>query len=436
MMLALGQEPARRTARTSVFDELESEVQCYARSFPVVFDRAEGARLYDRDGRCYLDFLSGAGSLNYGHNEPRLRRALVAYVERGGITHSLDLHTGAKEEFLEAFAECILRPRHLQYVVQFTGPTGTNAVEAAIKVARRVTGRTNVIAFTNGFHGVTLGALGATGNSHHRDAAGIPLSGVTRMPFDGYLGPDMDTIAYLERMLDDRSSGVDAPAAAIVETVQGEGGLNVASPEWLRRLAAVCRARGILLIVDDIQAGCGRTGTFFSFESAGIRPDVVTLSKSLSGYGLPFAVTLLRPEIDAWKPGEHNGTFRGNNHAFVTAAAALRIYWRNDHLARAVRMKGRIVASRLGAIAHRHAGVGLRVRGRGLMIGLDCCEGARAEAVARAAFERGLVIETGGSEGQVLKCFCPLTISVDELHRGLDILDGAVAEVLSDAAGG
>jgi len=433
MTLALDQRSAREADHTTIFDEFESEVQCYARSFPVVFDRAEGCWLYDRAGRRYLDFLAGAGSLNYGHNDPRLRGALIAHIERAGITHSLDMHTSAKEEFLETFAECILRPRHLRYMVQFTGPTGTNAIEAAIKIARRVTGRTNVLAFTNGFHGVTLGALGATGNAHHREAAGIPLTGFTRMPFDGYFGPEVDTIAYMERMLGDRSSGIDAPAAVIVETVQGEGGLNVASEGWLRRLAALCRIHGMLLIVDDVQAGCGRTGTFFSFESAGITPDIVTLSKSLSGYGLPFALTLIRPEIDQWKPGEHNGTFRGNNHAFVTATAAIRTYWRNDHLSRGVRMKGRIVASRLGAIAHRYPAVGLRVRGRGLMIGLDCGDGALAGAVSRAAFDRGLVIETAGADGQVVKCFCPLTISVDELHQGLDILDEAFAAVLPDA---
>lgn len=417
-----------------IFDERESEVQCYARSFPVVFDRAEGCHVYDRSGRRYLDFLAGAGSLNYGHNEPRLRRALVEYIERAGIAHSLDLHTAAKEEFLTAFTEYVLRPRGLPYVVQFTGPTGTNAVEAALKIARRVTGRTNVITFTNGFHGVSLGALAATGNRHHRDAAGLPLVGTTTMPFDGYFGPEVDTIRYLERLLGDPSSGIDAPAAVLVETVQGEGGLNVASPRWLRRLAEVCRASGALLIVDDIQAGCGRTGRFFSFEGMGVTPDIVTLSKSLSGYGLPLAVTLLRPELDQWEPGEHNGTFRGNNHAFVTAAAALRHYWRDDHFARSVRVKGHVAAERLGEIASRFEAAGLRVRGRGLMVGLDCRKGEVASAIAQAAFARGLVIETSGPDGQVVKCLCPLVIGPEDLHHGLDVLGDAVAEVLAARA--
>jgi len=416
---------------SAIFDDFESEVQSYARSFPVVFDRADGAELFDRSGRRYLDFLAGAGSLNYGHNEPRLRRALIEYSERAGIAHSLDLHTVAKEEFLTEFAERVLRPRDLPYVVQFTGPTGTNAVEAALKIARRVTGRTNVITFTNGFHGVSLGALAATGNRHHRDAAGISLSGTTPLPYDGYFGPDVDTMEYVERMLGDRSSGVDTPAAVLVETVQGEGGLNAASTAWLRRLSEVCHAYEALLIVDDIQAGCGRTGTFFSFEGMGFTPDIVTLSKSLSGFGLPFAVTLLRPEIDQWEPGEHNGTFRGNNHAFVTAAAAIRNYWRDDRLSQAVRGKSRLVQTRLEGIVDRFDGLGLGVRGRGLMIGLDCRRGDVAQAITRAAFRRGLVIETSGPESQVVKCLCPLVIPVEQLEEGLDVLEAAAEEVLS-----
>ncbi len=286
-----------------VFEEVESEVQSYARAFPRVFNRAKGEFLYDEDGKEYLDFLAGAGTLNYGHNNPLFKRALLEYIESDGITHGLDLHTRAKGEFLETFNEKILKPRGLNYVVQFTGPTGTNAVEAALKLARNLTGRENVISFTNGFHGVSLGALAATGNSHHRGASGVSLGGTTRMPYDGYLGEDIDTTAYLDKVLSDSSSGVDMPAAVIVETVQGEGGINAASFDWLRNLEKVCRKHDMLLIVDDIQAGCGRTGTYFSFEEIGIKPDIVTLSKSLGGYGLPFAVVLIKPDTDQLEAG-------------------------------------------------------------------------------------------------------------------------------------
>jgi len=324
-----------------IFDEIESEVQSYARSFPRVFNRAKKEFLYDLEGIEYLDFLAGAGTLNYGHNNDLFKKPLLEYIENDGISHGLDLHTKAKGEFLEAFSEKILKPRKLNYVVQFTGPTGTNAVEAALKLARNITGRENVVSFTNGFHGVSLGALATTGNSHHRGAAGVNLPGSSRMPYDKYLGENFDTTTYLDKVLSDSSSGIDKPAAVIVETVQGEGGINVASIEWLRNLDAVCKKHEVFLIVDDIQSGCGRTGDFFSFEEAGIYPDIVTMSKSLSGYGLPFAVVLIKPELDIWRPGEHNGTFRGNSMAFVTAKAAIDHYWSDDKFSKEIKRKGK-----------------------------------------------------------------------------------------------
>ncbi len=414
----------------SIFAHLESEVRSYARTFPCVIDRALGAELWTVDGRRYLDFLAGAGSLNYGHNNPRLKKALVEHIERDGITLSLDLHTTAKERFLEALSEIILVPRGLDYVVQFTGPTGTNAVEAALKLARKATGRTNVISFTNGFHGVSMGALAATGNSYNRGGAGMPLFGTTVMPYDGYFGPEVDTVAYIERLISDPSSGVDHPAAMIVETVQGEGGLNVASSGWLRRMAALCRAKGILLIVDDIQAGCGRTGSFFSFEPAGITPDIVTLSKSLSGYGLPFAIVLIRPDLDVWKPGEHNGTFRGNNHAFVTATAALEHYWRTSDFADTIERTGIAVGQQLQELVDRFSPDLVEARGRGMMRGIRCADPKRAAAVTARAFERGLIIERSGPEDEVIKCLAPLTIHRNELMEGLGILELAIAEEL------
>lgn len=416
----------------SIFDEVESNVQSYARSFPSVFDHASGAELWDVKGRRYLDFLAGAGSLNYGHNHPVLKRALIEYIGHDSITHSLDLHTAAKERFLRAMRDIVLEPRNLDYVVQFTGPTGTNAVEAALKIARKVTGRSNVICFTNGFHGVSLGALAATANRHHRGAAGVPLYGTAVMPFDGYFG-DADTMEYLDRMLADPSSGIDHPAAIIVETVQGEGGLNAASSDWLRHLQTLCHENDILLIVDDIQAGCGRTGTFFSFESTGLKPDIVTLSKSLSGYGLPLAVVLIRRALDCWKPGEHNGTFRGNNHAFVTATAALEHFWRRDEFAHEVRVKGDRLGQRLQALVQRFFPHLVEVRGRGMMRGVRCANPKRAAAITAAAFEDGLIIERSGPRDEVIKCLMPLTIRDAEMEEGLEILEGALIDEFSDS---
>ena len=215
-----------------IFEEIESEVQSYARSFPRVFNRAQGEYLYDLEGNQYLDFLAGAGTLNYGHNNPVLRKALLNYIESDGITHGLDLHTKAKGEFLKTFNEKILKPRNMDYMVQFTGPTGANAVEAAMKLARTIKKRQTIINFTNGYHGVTMGALAATGNQHHRGAAGTLLTGIDTLPYDGYMGDDIDTSAYLDKVLTDSSSGIDHPAAIIVETVQGEGGITAASFDW------------------------------------------------------------------------------------------------------------------------------------------------------------------------------------------------------------
>ncbi|RCK42888.1 diaminobutyrate--2-oxoglutarate transaminase [Thalassospira xiamenensis] len=414
----------------TIFDRLESEVQSYARSFPVTFEKAEGAWLTDTDGKRYLDFLAGAGSLNYGHNHPVLQEKLIDYIKSNGITHGLDMHTKAKAAFLNAMESKVLKPRNMDYKIQFTGPTGTNAVEAALKLARRVKGRETVISFTNGFHGVTLGALAITGNEHHRGAAGVSLDNAVAVPFDGYMGDGADTTEYLDRVLGDNSSGIALPAAIIVETVQGEGGLNAADFDWLRKLEQVCRKHDILLIVDDIQAGCGRTGTFFSFEPAGIKPDMVTLSKSLSAYGLPLAVVLIKPEYDVWHPGEHNGTFRGNNHAFVTAAAALDHFWSDDKFASDIRDKADFLGKRLEQIAERYGDGKIYRKGRGLMQGICFESGEVASKVTKECFAHNLVIETSGPEDEVVKCLVPLIISKEDLAHGLDILEMATAKAM------
>ncbi len=414
-----------------IIERLESEVRTYSRSFPTTFDRAEGATLYDRAGRGYLDFFAGAGALNYGHNHPLLRDQLISYVTRGGVVHSLDMATEAKCGFLNMLEQRILRPRDLRYKVMFPGPTGTNAVESALKLARKVTGRTQVVSFTNAFHGMTLGALATTGNARKRSGAGVPLTHVTRAPFDGYLGPDIDTVTHLRALLADSSSGVDAPAAILLETIQAEGGVNVASESWLHAIAELARDVGALLIVDDIQVGCGRTGAFFSFEEAGIVPDVICLSKSLSGFGLPFAITLMKAELDVWAPGEHNGTFRGNNLAFVTAAAAIQHFWSDDHFASEVEHKASIARTRLTRLADTHGG---EVRGRGLILGLAFEEANLARLTSQHAFDLGLIIETAGADDQVVKLLPPLTIEVDELIRGLELLDEAVTRAARNDA--
>lgn len=414
-----------------IFDRMESEVRGYVRSFPVVFNQAKGSVLTDESGKEYIDFFSGAGTLNYGHNNPILKKKLIEYLNTDGVVHGLDMATSAKRYFMETFERVLLTPRNMKYILQFTGPTGTNAVEAALKLARQVKGRSNVVSFTHGFHGVSGGSLAVTANEKFRDAAGVSLHNTAFMPFDGYIGPDVDTIAYFERMLEDPSSGLDLPAAVIVETVQGEGGVNVASWRWIRELEKLCRKFDMLLIVDDIQVGCGRTGTFFSFEAAGIKPDIITLSKSLSGFGLPMSLVLIKPELDVWKPGQHSGTFRGNNLAFVTAAQALDSYWSDDGFEKETRRKERIVRDWLENLVHSFPEAGFSVRGRGLIQGLVSEEKPElANKIAKQAFEYGLVIETSGAQDEVLKVLPALTIEDAQLTHGLELIERSVAEVL------
>jgi diaminobutyrate-2-oxoglutarate transaminase len=400
---------------TEIFEMRESAARSYCRLWPAVFDRAVGSSVFDESGARYLDFFAGAGALNYGHNDPDMKRALVDYLSRDGVAHSLDMYTTAKREFLTAFDEIILRPRGLDYRIQFAGPAGANAVEAALKLARKVTNRSGVISFTNSFHGVTLGALSVTGNSHHRGGAGLPLTHVTPMPFDQYLEGAKPDVRLLEQLVEDSGSGLGVPAAVIVETVQGEGGVRVARPEWLQALSEFCTRHDIVLIVDDIQMGCGRTGPFFSFERASIRPDIVCLSKSISGFGLPLALTLIRSDLDIWKPGEHNGTFRGVNAAFVTGAAALRGYWRDAALESSTLAKGDRVRAALGELEGSVVAASLRHRGVGLANGLVFEQAGLAGKVSRAAFERGLLVETAGPRDEVVKLLPPLTISDSEL---------------------
>jgi diaminobutyrate-2-oxoglutarate transaminase len=409
-----------------VFEEWESEVRGYIRLFPTTFDTARGSLLIDEDGSEYIDFFAGAGTLNYGHNNPLLKQAILDYIERDGIIHALDLATRAKREFIETFRDLILNPRGLRYKLQFTGPTGANATEAAIKVARLATGRRNVIAFTRGYHGLSLGALATTAARQYRSAAGVSLGDVTFAPYEGYFGPDIDTIELLARQLEDPSSGVDRPAAVIVESIQGEGGVNIASPDWLRRLAALATQHEIPLIVDDIQAGCGRSGDFFSFEESGIRPDLVVLSKSLSGYGLPMSLVLISPELDVWEPGGHTGTFRGNNLAFVGGTAALRTYWADEVFSAETTRKGELLQSRLAAIAERHPGH-LVERGRGLFRGLaSLTDPDFAARVSAEAFERGVIIETAGAYSEVVKFLPPLTTDDETLLRGIEVVEAAI----------
>ncbi len=409
----------------------ESEVRGYSRSFPKTFVSANGALVRDDEGNQYIDFLAGAGSLNYGHNNPFLKTKLLEYLEKDGLTHGLDLATPAKEEFLEVFQDIILRPRNLEYKIQFTGPTGTNTVEAAIKLAQLYTGRTNVISFTNAYHGHTKGSLRLTANQHYRQGFENELNqNSTFMPFYGYVDGDFDSLSYLDKMLTDKGSGMDLPAAVILETVQGEGGVNVAPIGWLKRLRAITEKHGILLIIDDIQVGCGRTGKFFSFEHAGIKPDLVTLSKSLSGFGLPMSILLINPKVDVWKPGHHTGTFRGNNLAFVTAAQAINRYWGDGSFEKEISVRAKKIWNRLDDLYAEYTDQILDVRGKGMIVGVEFKSAELANKISKNAFKSGLIIESCGAEDNILKFLPPLNIDIEQLNHGLNIFEKSIQEVL------
>ena len=415
-----------------IFENFESEVRGYIRSFPTIFKSSKDSILTDEQGMDYIDFFAGAGTLNYGHNNEHVSKALIEYLQNDGVVHGLDMATTAKKEFIQTFQNTILKPRNLDYKLQFTGPTGTNAVETALKLARLVKGRSNVVAFTNGYHGLSQGSLAVTGNNEYRDESYISRSNATFMPFDGYFG-NFNTLEYFRKFLSDSSSGVDTPAAVIVETIQGEGGINVCSAKWLQELESICREWDILLIIDDIQVGNGRSGEFFSFEFAGINPDIVTLSKSIGG-GLPMALLLFKPDLDQWKPGEHTGTFRGNNLAFVAAKTTIEKYWENDDLTNAVKYKERILKESLNNLASKYKDTyDIEVRGRGLAYGFEIKNDINmAGELSTKCFDEKLIVETCGSEGQVVKFLPPLLIDEETLKEGLVRFHRAFDELVEE----
>lgn len=414
-----------------VFEQNESTVRYYCRKVPNLFVSARGALMKDAEGAEFIDFMSACGSLNYGHNHPRLKSAAIDYLSQDGPIAGLDFHTMAKLRFVETFRKTVLGPRGLDYKLQFPGPTGANCVEAALKLARKATGRSTVVAFTNAFHGMSAGALSVTGSSNLR--SGQPLAGaVHRLPFEGYRGAGIEELERFETMAMDPSGGIDPVAAIIVETVQGEGGLNVASDHWLRALSAIARRLGALLIVDDIQAGCGRTGAFFSFERARIKPDMVCLAKSIGGMGLPMSLLLLNAEKDVWRPGEHNGTFRGNALAFITGTEALAL-WEDGSMAVAS-VNAEILSGWCAFMAERSSGA-LKQKGIGMMRGLEFDEPGMAEACASLARGNRVLVECCGPRDEVLKIMPPLNIEPNLLREGLARVADAVKKAFDAPIG-
>lgn len=415
---------------TEIFEELESNVRSYCRKYPTVFSKALNAELFSEDGTRYIDFLSVAGSMNYGHNNPEIKKEILSYLSDDTIINALDMYTEAKREFLDVLNRKILAPRNLRYKILCAGPTGTNAVEAALKLARKNTKRTEVIAFSGAFHGMTLGSLALTTDKTSRNGAGVPLGHVTFAPYDGT--PNIDSLSYFQWLLSDDHSGVGKPAAIVLETIQAEGGINVASVEWLKAIRNICTEQDILLIVDDIQVGNGRAGTFFSFERAGIVPDFVVLSKSISGFGLPMSLLLIRPDLDIFIPAEHNGTFRGNQLSFVGGTAAIN-YFTKHKLDEIVQQKAVIVENfikdNILPLDSR-----LSYRGLGLIWGIDfsAIDSALALKAVHHGFDNHIIMEVAGRKDCVLKLMPPLTIENSMLREGLEVVKKSIAQALEE----
>lgn len=423
-------------ASTAIFEDWESNLRSYCRSYPTVFKSASNARQVDENGKSYIDFFAGAGVLNFGHNDERMKRAVIEYIEGDGVVHSLDMHTSAKAAFMQKFVDTILKPRNMDYRLQFMGPTGTNAVETALKLARRVTGRTEVVAFTHAFHGMTLGSLALTANNYFRNAAGVTLGDVSHVPFGCEvtckgceLGCGPGSLERLRKLYEDTSSGVNPPAAFVVETIQAEGGVNVASAEWLQAVQQLARDVDALFIVDDIQVGCGRTGSYFSFEGMDLDPDIITLAKGIGGWGTPLAMNLVKPEYDKhWQPGEHTGTFRGQNLSFVAGREALG-YFDDDTLMNEVKRKTGVMRERAEAIRDAHPNRQYQVKGRGMIQAIDTGDAEIAKKVVASCFDAGLLVSACGVSGRVIKLIPPLTIPDEDLNEAMDILARAFDEV-------
>ncbi|MDX6310956.1 MAG: diaminobutyrate-2-oxoglutarate transaminase [Streptomyces sp.] len=431
----------------------ESGARTYARSLPVVPVRARGMTIEGADGRRYLDCLSGAGTLALGHNHPVVLEAIREVLDSGAPLHVLDLATPVKDAFTTALFETLPRELAERGRVQFCGPAGTDAVEAAIKLVRTATGRSGMLAFSGAYHGMTAAALAATGDTAVRGAAGEAAGAlVTRLPYPydyrcpfgvgGDRGADLGA-RLTANLLDDPKGGIQPPAGMILEPVQGEGGVIPAPDFWLRRMRAITAARGIPLIADEVQTGVGRTGAFWAVEHSGIVPDVMVLSKAVGG-SLPLAVIVYREELDTWRPGAHAGTFRGNQLAMAAGAATLP-YVREQGLAGRAALLGDRMLARLRGLAAHHPCVG-DVRGRGLMLGLELVDTAGepddhgslpaaprlAAAVHREALHRGLIVELGGRHAAVIRLLPPLTITDEQSEAVLDRLADAIAAAERD----
>jgi len=421
-------------------EQRESNARTYPRHLPFAVAQAAGSFIRDLDGNVFIDFLAGAGVLSLGHNHPELVE--VATAQMSVFTHGLDMPSPAKDAFTEAQLSMLPAGMADHVKIQFCGPTGANAVDAAIKLTKTATGRGDILAFSGGFHGSTHAAMALTGNLAQKRPIANPMPGVHFLPYPADTpsagAPDgvdpsaweASCLALFERALTDPNGGIPLPAAVIMELVQGEGGVNPASVAFTRAVRELTRQLGVPLIVDEVQTGAGRTGTWFAFEQYDIEPDVVVASKALSGMGLPVAIVIYHRDLDVWAPGAHTGTFRGNQLAFAAGVKTVEIFHR-DRILDNVRARGEQVRARLGALDSLPTV--REVRGRGLMWGIELTAhsdgrgaGQLAEQVQAGALRDGLILELGGRNDRVVRMLPPLNVTEQVMDTALDILVHAI----------
>ncbi|MFB2539025.1 MULTISPECIES: diaminobutyrate--2-oxoglutarate transaminase [unclassified Acinetobacter] len=431
---------------------MESNVRSYPRKLPLAIAKAQGCWVTDVEGNQYLDFLAGAGTLALGHNHPAVIQAIQDVLASGLPLHTLDLTTPLKDAFSEELLSFFPKDK---YVLQFTSPAGTDANEAAIKLAKTYTGRGNVIAFSGGYHGMTHGALALTGNLSAKNAVQNLMAGVQFLPYPheyrcplglgGEAGVDALTYQF-ETFINDVESGVVKPAAVILEAIQGEGGVVPAPIKWLQKIREVTAKHDIVLIVDEVQAGFCRSGKMFAYEHAGIEPDIVVMSKAVGG-SLPLAVLAIKKEFDAWQPAGHTGTFRGNQMAMATGYATLKVL-KEQNLAQNAVERGAYLKSALTELAKEYPCIG-NVRGRGLMMGIEIVDerqaadatgahphdGALAAAIQKACFNNKLMLERGGRGGNVVRVLCAVNVSQEECEEMIKRFKQSLAEALQAVRG-
>lgn len=409
---------------TKTFEKHESEIRAYCRAVPTVFKSSSNAIMIDENDKNYIDFFAGAGVLNFGHNNPKMKEAIVEFIQRDGVIQSLDMFTDVKRDFINTFVEVILKPRGWEdRKLQFTGPTGTNAVEAALKLARKVTGRTEIVAFNRGFHGMTLGALACTANNAFRSSSGVPLTNVIRDTFN-----DMNALKNLRQKMFDLGSGMLPPAAFLVEPIQAEGGVRVATKEWLQGVQQLAKDVGALLILDDIQGASGRSGSYFSFDDLDLDPDIIVLAKGLGGLGTPIGMLINKAEIDnAWAPGQHTGTFRGQGLSFVAGKVGIE-FFKDEKFNEETKAKASIIRKTLDNLNSKYNKV-VEIRQKGMMLAIEFESASIVKEITTKCFENGL-IAGACSTGEIIKLIPPLTIEEETLKEGLNRFKASVEAIL------